>query len=217
MDGKRKMLMIIILILMVVSVGGIGLYYWYNNTHYLSTEDAKVNGDIIRVSPQISGRLLEFNGEEGDYVEKDQILGRQEMTNLPDSNIDMSLIRSPINGVLIKTQANIGEIVSAGQSLAMIIDSNNLYITANIEETNLGKLNKGQLVDIKIDQYGNKKFKGKVKSIGQAANSAFSLLPTSTGGNFTKVVQRIPVKIELDTQGYKLLPGTNAYIKIHLK
>lgn len=217
MDEKRKKLMIIVLTLMTISIGGIGIYYWYNNTNYISTEDAKVSGDIIKVSPQISGRLLEFNVEEGDFVDKDQILGRQEMTNLPDSNIDMSLVRAPISGIVIKEQGNIGEIVSPGQSLAMIIDPSNLYISANIEETDLGKLRKGQIVDIKIDQFKNKKFKGKIKSIGQASNSAFSLLPTSTGGNFTKVVQRVPVKIELNSEEYKLLPGTNALVKIHLK
>lgn len=75
----------------------------------------------------------------------------------------------------------------------------------------------GQPVEITIDQYDSQKFTGKVKSIGEVANSALSLLPSSTSGTFTKVVQRISVKIELDDFNNKILPGTNAVVKIHVK
>lgn len=88
MNGKRKIMMVTILVVMVIALGGIGGYYWYNNTYFFSTEDAKVTGDLFKVSPQISGKLLEFGIEEGDKVLKDQILGRQEMINLSDSSID---------------------------------------------------------------------------------------------------------------------------------
>ncbi|BCZ44791.1 secretion protein HlyD [Clostridium gelidum] len=217
MNGKRKKLMITILIVMVGALGGIGFYYWYDNNYFVSTDDARVTGDLIKVSPQISGKLLEFNLEEGDKVSQDQIMGRQEMTNLPDTNVDQSIIRAPISGIVIKKIGNVGEIEAAGQSIAMIVDPQKLYITANIEETKLGKVKQGQNVEITIDQIEGKTFTGKVKYVGKASNSTFSLLPTSTSGTFTKVVQRVPVKIEFDKVNSELLPGTNAIVKIHVK
>jgi multidrug resistance efflux pump len=217
MNGKRKILIIGILIAIVVALGSIGFYYWYENTYYVSTEDAKVNADFINVIPQISGKLLELNVDEGDKVTKNQILARQEMNNLPDTSVEQSLVRAPIDGIVVKKQGDVGEIISASQTLFTLVDPNNIYITANIEETKLEKVKVGQLVDITIDQYGSKKFTGKVKSIGEISNSAISLLPSSTSGTFTKVVQRVPIKIELDDFSEKILPGTNAVIKIHIK
>ncbi|WP_407306940.1 HlyD family secretion protein [Desulfosporosinus sp. SB140] len=214
---KRKKIIYLILTVMVIAFAGIGGYYWYQNTYYVSTDDATVEGDIANVSPQISGKLLELNIEEGDTVVKDQIIGRQGLSDPQETNIDQTVLRAPINGIVIKKQGMIGEIVSPGQTVAMIVDPSKLYITANLEETKLGKVKQGQKVDITIDQFGNKVFTGKVKYVGQASNATFALLPTSTSGTFTKVVQRIPVKIEFDKVDTSLLPGTNAVVNIHIK
>lgn len=162
MKSKRKGIILGILILMIVSMTGIGIYYWYNGTYFVYTEDAKLDGDLLKINPQISGKLLEFNIEEGDMVDKEQIVGRQEMAGQPDSNLDTSIIRSPIKGIVIKKQANVGEILTAGQVLAYVVNRDNIYVTANIEETKLNKLREGEKVDITIDKYKNKKFTGKV-------------------------------------------------------
>ncbi|RMC96398.1 HlyD family secretion protein [Clostridium autoethanogenum] len=217
MKQKRKILIIGILVVIAAALSSIGFYYWYENTYYVSTDDARVDADLVNVTPQISGKLLELNVDEGDTVIKNQILARQEMSDLSDSKVDQSLIRSPINGIIIKKQGTIGEIWSPGQTLATLIDPNKLYITADIEETKLGKIGVGQPVNITIDEYGSQKFTGKVKSVGEAAQSALSIIPTTTSGTFTKVVQRIPIKISLDKFNNKILPGTNAVVKIHIK
>ncbi|TGE32687.1 HlyD family efflux transporter periplasmic adaptor subunit [Desulfosporosinus sp. Sb-LF] len=217
MIEKRKKLIYLIITVMVVAFASIGVYYWYKNAYFVSTEDAKVMGDLVSVSPQISGKLLELNVEEGDTVIKDQILGRQGVSNPQETNIDPSVFRAPISGIVIKKQGTVGEIVSPGQTIAMLIDPNKLYITANIEETKLANIKQGQKVDITIDQFSNRTFSGKVKYVGQASNSTFALLPTSTSGTFTKVIQKIPVKIEFDKSDNTLLPGTNAIVNIHIK
>lgn len=217
MNEKRKLLIIGILITIVVALSGIVFYYWYENTYYVSTDDARVSADIVSVTPQISGKLLELNVAEGDTVTKNEILARQDMNGLPDTSVEQALMRSPINGVVVKKQGTVGELLSAGQSTITLIDPSKLYITADIEETKLGKIKVGQLVEITIDQYDSKKFTGKVKSIGEVSNSALSILPASTSGTFTKVVQRIGVKIELDDFDSKIIPGTNAVVKIHIK
>lgn len=216
MNGKRKILIIGILVAIVVALSGIAFYYWYENTYYVSTEDAKVNADFVSVTPQISGKLLELNVGEGDKVTKNEILARQEMNNLPDTSVEQSLVRSPIDGIVVKKQGTVGELLSTGQTLITLVDPSKLYISANIEETKLEKVKVGQPVDITIDEYDSQKFSGKVKTIGEISNSAISLLPSSTG-TFTKVVQRVPIKIELDNFDNKILPGTNAVIKIHIK
>ncbi|WPC42224.1 HlyD family secretion protein [Clostridium sp. JS66] len=214
---KRKKLIFIILAVIVIAIGSVGAYYWYQNTYFVSTDDARVSADLVSVTPQIQGKLLELNVDEGDSVSKNQILARQDMNNIADSNVEQALVRAPISGIVVKKQGTIGEIWSQGQTLYTLIDPNKLYITADIEETKLGKVRVGQNVDITIDQFSSQKFTGKVKSVGEAANSALSLLPTSTSGTFTKVVQRIPVKIELNKFNAKILPGTNAVVKIHIK
>jgi len=217
MNEKRKKLIYLIVAIMIVAFASIGGYYWYKNAYFVSTEDAKVTGDLVSVGPQISGKLLELNVEEGDTVIKDQIIGRQGMSNPQETNIDQSVLRAPISGIVIKEQGTVGEIISPGQTIAMIIDPNKLYITANIEETKLGNVKQGQKVDITIDQFSKKTFSGKIKYVGQASNSTFALLPTSTSGTFTKVIQKIPIKIEFDKSDNTLLPGTNAVVNIHIK
>lgn len=217
MNEKRKLLIIGILITIVVALSGIVFYYWYENTYYVSTDDARVSADIVSVTPQISGKLLELNVAEGDTVTKNEILARQDMIGLPDASVEQSLMRSPIDGIVVKKQGTVGELLSAGQSTITLIDPSKLYITADLEETKLGKIKVGQPVEITIDQYDSKKFTGKVKSIGEVSNSALSILPASTSGTFTKVVQRIGVKIELDDFDSKIIPGTNAVVKIHVK
>jgi len=217
MKGKRKIIILCIFCSMLITLGGVGFYYWYNNDHFISTEDAKVDGDFISITPQVSGKLLEFSAKEGEAAVKNQILGHIEASNLTDENVESSLLRTSINGIVVKKEAEEGQYVSVGSTLAVMIDPEKLYITANIEEIKVEKLREGQSVDIKIDQFEGKVFQGKVEYIGKASNSAFSLLPSSSNGTFTKVVQKVPIKIELEKNDANLLPGTNADIKIHIK
>ncbi|MTK10756.1 MAG: HlyD family secretion protein [Clostridiaceae bacterium] len=217
MKSKRKTLITAVLALMVIAMAGVGTYYWYNNTYYVSTEDATVSSDLVKAGPQISGKLLELYVNEGQHVEKGQIIARQDMGTLPDTSLEMSIVRSPITGTVIKKQGTVGEIVSPGQSLAIMIDPSAIYINANIEETKLEKLKIGQPVDITVDEYGGSKLTGKVQSIGEATAATFSLLPTSSGGTFTKVTQKVPVKIKLDKYNIKLQPGISVVVKIHVK
>lgn len=214
---NRKKIIITILALMLLTIGGVGSYYWYQNTYYISTEDARVTGDLVKVGPMTAGKLSELNVEEGQSVQKDQIIGRQNIGNLPNTNVEAAIMRAPIAGLVIKKQGTVGELVMPGQTLVMLVDQKKLYISANIEETKLENIKIGQQVDVTIDQFKGKNFQGTVSSIGQAANSTFYLLPSSTSGSFTKVIQKVPVKISLKNPNLKLLPGTNAVIKIHIK
>ncbi|AWI04978.1 HlyD family secretion protein [Clostridium drakei] len=218
MKSKKKVIMSSILVIMIVTMIGIVGYYWYNSTHFVSTEDAKLNADLLKVTPQVSGKLLEFSVEEGDKVNKGQIIGRQDMVGQASDTLENAIIRSPIDGIIIKKQASEGEMCTAGQTLAYVINQDDIYVTANIEETKLTKLRSGEKVDITIDKYKSKKFTGKIDSVGEASTATFSLLPTSTSANFTKIVQKVPVKIKLDKySNVKLLPGINVAVNIHIR
>lgn len=217
---KNKAIIYAVLAAMILSLTGVSSYYWYKNAHYVDTEDARVEGTIVKVSPQISGKITEMNVEEGDLLKEGAIIARQvDYTLAQGANLDLSVIKSPLSGTVIKKIGNVGEVGVPGQPLVMVADLKNLYITANIEETKLNKIKAGQDVEFTIDSIPGIKFGGQVLSIGEATVSTFSLLPSqNTGGSFTKVVQRIPVKIGIKRyQGQRLLPGMNAVVRIHVK
>jgi multidrug resistance efflux pump len=100
----------------------------------------------------------------------------------------------------------------------LVVDPEKLYISANVEEDRVARVRPGQSVDITIDNIPGVKFSGRVNYIGKAALSTFSLLPaTNNGGNFTKVVQRVPVKITVeDFRGYYPAYNSNALVRIHI-
>ncbi len=217
---KKKAILYVVLAAMVFSLTGVTLYYWYRNSHYVDTEDARVDGAIVKISPQISGRISEMNVAEGDFVKEGSIIARQVDFQLTSGlNLDLSVIKSPITGTVIKKIGNVGETGVPGSPIVMVADLKSLYITANIEETKLYKIKAGQNVDFTIDSIPGVEFSGQVISIGEATVSTFSLLPSqSTSGNFTKVIQRIPVKIGIKSyQGQRLLPGMNAIVRIYIK
>ncbi|MGE5701606.1 MAG: HlyD family secretion protein [Clostridia bacterium] len=216
---KKKASLYIILALMVLVGGGVGYYYWYQGANYITTEDARLTGDIYRVMPKIAGKITQLNIKEGDTVIADQMVGQLDSSNLATNMLDSAVLRAPISGKVIKVQAKVGEVASPGQALAMIVDKNSLYVGANIEETKLSNVHVGQTVEFTVDAVPGAHFIGKVSEIGEATNSTFSLLPAvSTSGNFTKVTQRIPIKMTIDsTNGIELSPGMSAVIKIHLK
>ncbi|MBZ9625152.1 HlyD family efflux transporter periplasmic adaptor subunit [Clostridium sp. FP2] len=216
MKGKFKLLLTSILVLVLLIGGATVVYYWYEDTHYVSTDNAVLSADFIKVTPFASGKLLEFNVKEGDSVVKDQLIGRLDAGT---SGGAASNIRAPISGTIVQNNTHIGEYISSLQvpTLALIMNPQQIYVTANIDETDLNRIKVGQPVNITIDQFKGKKFTGKVKSMGQASADAFSFLPAQTTGTFTKVEKRVQVKIEFDSVDTKLLPGTNAIVKIQTK
>jgi multidrug resistance efflux pump len=209
----------IILTLLIVCGGGIGYYYWYEGAHYVTTEDSRIDADTYRVMPRIAGKLTSLQIKEGDTVVADQIVGQQDTSNLSTGLLDNASLRSPITGTVTKTLAKEGEVVSPGQPVALVVDKSKLYVSANIEETYINRLHDGQTVEFTVDSFPGHTFTGKITEIGNGTNSSFSLMPAiSTSGNFTKVTQRIPVKVSVDDQqGVALSPGMNVVLKIHVK
>ncbi len=127
-------------------------------------------------------------------------------------------ITSPIDGVVAKKVAKLGEVIKMGQPVAIIVDLDNVWIEANLEETKVEYVRLGQVVDLKADAYPKTKFTGKVVNIGAAASSEFALIPENrSAGSFTKVTQRIPIRIEVIDSTRQLRPGMMVVVGIDIR
>ena len=138
-------------------------------------------------------------------------------------NLDYTIVTAQADGQVSKINTQPGQYVQPGQSLFYIINSNDAWVIANFKETQLNKMVIGQKVTIKIDAYPDTDFEGTITSFSPATGSRFSLLPPDNAtGNFVKTIQRLPVKISLnssnDAEKIKLLrPGMNADVDVHVK
>lgn len=131
-------------------------------------------------------------------------------------NYENTTIKAPVDSTVVRLVVQTGENLSAGQVILSLCDLKSIWITANIDESKIGRVVKGQSVDIKIDAYPGQTFKGEVEAVGNATQSSFSLLPSeNSSGNYTKVIQRVPIKIAVTSNGPLLKPGMSANIKIH--
>ena len=130
-------------------------------------------------------------------------------------------IIAPIDGTVSNKKVEVGMMVQPGSPLFVIVP-NDVWVVANFKETQLEHMKKGQPVDIKIDTYGNKIFKGEVDSIQRSSGAKASLFPPENAvGSFVKIVQRIPVKIvfteKINPEEYSIIPGMSVVPKVKVK
>jgi membrane fusion protein (multidrug efflux system) len=115
-----------------------------------------------------------------------------------ERDLNFTSVRAPVDGNFSNRLVNTGDFIQAGQRLANVVPLNDVFIDANFKETQLKRIRPGQPVNISVDAYGHRKFAGVVDSISPAAGSVFTLLPPDNAtGNFTKIVQRLPVRIRV--------------------
>jgi membrane fusion protein (multidrug efflux system) len=115
-----------------------------------------------------------------------------------ERDLDFTAVRAPVDGIFSNRLVNTGDFIAVGQRLGNVVPLDDVFIDANFKETQLKRIRPGQPVTIAVDAYGQRKFKGIVESISPAAGSVFTLLPPDNAtGNFTKIVQRLPVRIRV--------------------
>lgn len=137
-------------------------------------------------------------------------------------NLSYSVITAPRDGKISKVPVTEGQFVQPGQSLFSIVDDENVWVVANFKETQLEHMKLGQDVSVKVDAYPGHEFKAKVSSFSAATGARFALLPPdNASGNFVKVVQRVPVKIEFvdaqDSMLKMLRAGLNVQVEVKIK
>src|SRR6185312_10640974 len=136
---------------------------------------------------------------------------------MAQEHLDNTYLKSPVDGVVVQKMAEVGNILEQGQTAITVADIDHAWIAANIEETAIGLIKTGQTAKISVDEGG--RLKGKVLEVRHATAATFSLIPSDNGsGNFTKVVQRIPIKIELEKHdAQSLRVGQSVEIKIRVR
>ncbi|MBI1343135.1 MAG: HlyD family efflux transporter periplasmic adaptor subunit [Terrimonas sp.] len=136
-------------------------------------------------------------------------------------SLSYAVITAPQDGLVSKVNVRPGQYVQAGQSLFSVVHSDQVWVVANFKETQLNKMTEGQKVTIHADAFPKHRFEATVASFSPATGSTFALLPPdNASGNFVKVVQRLPVRIEFtdpaDSLVKRLRPGMNVDVDVHL-
>ncbi|HPG51528.1 MAG TPA: efflux RND transporter periplasmic adaptor subunit [Spirochaetota bacterium] len=248
----------------------IGFFIWLFIFHpYVSTDDARIDADVIRVANQgASQRIDKVSVEEGSRVtrgtllveldhrtaeaQRDRAAARAHLTasdlrrapalaeesgmsrqqldriradaqaaeadlRLAEIALENTYLKSPVDGIVVQKLAKQGNILEANQPAVTIVDIDHAWVSANVEETEVSLVKPGQRVSISVDEGGN--LSGKVAEVRKAAAAQFALIPSdNAAGNFTKLVQRIPIKIILDPHPDRVLRvGQSVVIKIRVR
>ena len=174
----------------------------------VKSAEAAIDGAVANVA------VLEAQKQEaaGTLAELKTALAKAER------DLAFTEIKAPVDGVIGNRAVQPGDYVQTGQRIAALVPLSDIYIDANFKETQLGRLRPGQPVSIKVDALPGEKFDGVVQSVAPASGAVFSLLPPDNAtGNFTKIVQRIPVKIWIDADSPlagELRPGMSVIAKV---
>ncbi len=139
---------------------------------------------------------------------------------LARQNLSHTVIRAPVDGVVGGRQVQIGEYVQPGTQLLTVVPMNTIYVVANFKETQTARMLAGQRAHITVDALTGQTLDGEVESFAPGSGSEFSLLPFEPAtGNFTRIVQRVPVRIRLETGQSaiaRLRPGLSAEVQVDL-
>lgn len=150
-----------------------------------------------------------------------QLLELQSALAKAERDLAFTEVRAPVDGIFANRIVNTGDYIAAGQRLGNVVPLNDVFIDANFKETQLARLKPGQKVNISVDAYSDKKIQGTVDSLAPAAGAVFTLLPPDNAtGNFTKIVQRVPVRIRVPAEVAKenaLRAGMSVYVTVDTK
>lgn len=218
MSNFTRLLIINIIVIIVLICGGaVGYYYYDQAANYVRTDNAAVSGQAISIAAPTSGKLISWSGNTEKTFDQNQVIGKISGLGTDGKSVQTE-VKMPSKATIAENSAVKNTFIAAGTQLAEAFDLKALNITANVDETSIDQVKVGQKVDVSIDAFKGTKFTGKVTQIGTATAGTFSLIANSnSNGNYTKVTQVVPVKIELDGfKGEKLLPGMNATVKIHI-
>jgi membrane fusion protein, multidrug efflux system len=147
-----------------------------------------------------------------------QLMELQTTLAKAERDLDFTSVRAPVDGTFSNRMVNTGDFITVGQRLGNVVPLDDVFIDANFKETQLKRIRLGQPVTISVDAYGHRKFAGTVESISPAAGSVFTLLPPDNAtGNFTKIVQRVPVRIRVPKEVARqnlLRAGMSVYVTV---
>ncbi len=149
-----------------------------------------------------------------------EIAQRRALLDQAKLNLSYTTVVAPVTGIVGKKTVEVGQNISPGQQLMAVVPLDDIWVTANFKETQLRRMQPGQRVRFSVDAYG-REYNGRIEGVGGASGSRFSLLPPENAtGNYVKVVQRIPVRIDIDpgqNQDHRLRPGMSVDPRVYLQ
>src|SRR5216684_547187 len=177
------------------------------NAQQAQSRNAGAQAAIARDTANLASAVKQVDLLKAEIVQANATLTRAEaVQSQAELNLDYTSIVAPIDGVVGNRTLRTGQFVQAGTQLMSLVPATGAYVVANFKETQLTDVRKGQAVDIAVDMFPGQLVHGHVDSIAPASGQEFALLPPDNAtGNFTKVVQRIPVKIALDRDSNPLV------------
>jgi membrane fusion protein (multidrug efflux system) len=188
-----------------------------NDASRVATESAAAQLETVRRQVQSAEAQVKIAQAQ---VETSRTGLAQRQADIDAARLQLSYTRipAPSSGVVSKLNVEVGQFVQAGQPLMAIAEDSTIWVTANFKETDLKDIHPGEPVEITVDTYPGITFQGRVQSLAGATGAKFSLLPPDNAtGNFVKVTQRLPVRIQLDgaaDPAHPLRPGMSADVVI---
>jgi membrane fusion protein (multidrug efflux system) len=167
-----------------------------------AADSARAAADAARATAAAAGSTSEAAAAQIDAASRQiaaaeaQVAQHKAALEAAKLQLSYAVVTAPTSGVVSKKAVEVGQFVQAGQPLLAIVQGHDAWVSANFKETQLAKMHPGQQAEIEVDAYPGHTFHGRIESLAAATGARFSLLPPDNAtGNFTKVVQRVPVKI----------------------
>jgi multidrug resistance efflux pump len=226
---RRRFLPLAILVALALGAASYGWQWYQDSLRYVSTENAQIAGRLLQVGAMAAGRVADVRYDVGQRVARDQVVARlyapvpvgttasgQPRLEFRQTEDALVEVTSPIDGLVVARSASPGDTLPAGQPILTLVDPRQLWVNANVEETQIRRVQPGQPVVVHVDALGQE-VEGRVLAITPASAATFSLLPQQNlSGSFTRQTQLVPVKIELPSIDARLTIGTSVRVKIRV-
>lgn len=213
-EKKRFIGLVILLIIAFI----VAIVWWWNYRKYISTVDANLDSNRVNVSARAMASLNAVYKQEGDSVKKGDLLAELDSTETKDYRVV-----APVDGVIAKQWVVPGDLLEPGKTIFTLNEGNKIWVSVYLQETKFSEIHMGQEALFTLDAYPGITFYGNIFYIGSNTASEFALIPpNNASGNYTKVAQRIPLKISVDRiegkaeekANLRLLSGMSANVKI---
>jgi multidrug resistance efflux pump len=225
--NRRVLLPLLAVILIAAAIFGFNTYR--DGQLYVSTDNAQLTAQPVQVGAMNAGRVEAILPTIGQRVQKGDVIAQVGLPSqigtgqngqpklgflaVGDTQVD---VQAPLDGIVIAEPVAVGTSVIAGQPIVTIVDPTQLWVNANIEETNIARVRIAQAVTVHVDAL-NADVPGKVDVITPATAATASLMPASNAsGNFTKTTQLVPVRVSVNLGNQPLLLGANVEVKIRV-
>jgi multidrug resistance efflux pump len=199
-------------------VAALGLVYFTEQAAYVATDHAVVMGSVVQLGSPTNGQIRSILVDVGDEVMRGQVVATIALAspqNQPQAPVTQASVRASTDGLVMSRLGNPGDSVTAGRPILSIVDPESLWIQAQIDEIQVGRVRTGQAVEVTINALGQV-VTGRVAAVGPASASAVAQVQGSSSNSAIRTAQTVPVRIELDNRDIPLVLGSTALVRIRV-